>query len=63
MRNECTQISLSFTTSDIRRDIVTRIKYLAQRCVERPTRGIQIHAPQLHIDAQIALILLLDVLE
>ena len=28
IRNECTQISLSFTTSAIRRDIVTRRKYL-----------------------------------
>ncbi len=29
MRNECTQMSLSFTTSAILRDIVTRMKYLA----------------------------------
>ena len=64
MRKECTLISLSFTTSDIRRDIVTRIKYLAQRKVRR--RYIdheRRYAPQLDVNTQVALILLLNIFE
>ena len=65
MRKECTQMSLSFTTSDIRLDIVTRIKYLARRDVDvRDGSSIRRrYAPQLHVDAQVALVLLLHIFE
>jgi hypothetical protein len=65
MRKECTHMSLSFTTSDIRRDIVTRIKYLGIAITVRSYSNITVrgHAPQLDIDTQITLVLLLNILK
>ena len=42
IRNECTQISLSFTTSAIRRDIVTRRKYLTTELDKYPQQCLSI---------------------
>ena len=67
MRKEWTHMSLSFVTSAILRDIVTRTKYLHTK---RPggqrqtlSRGEMHNAPQLDVDALVALILFLDVLK
>jgi hypothetical protein len=63
MRKEWTQISFSFITSDILLDNVTRIKYLARRDVRDDNNARRRYAPQLYVDAQITLILLLHIFE
>ena len=63
MRKECTQISLSFTTSAMRRDIVTRMKYLARIRERRGAKNTKGHEPQLDVNAQVALVLLLNIFE
>lgn len=67
MRYECTHNSFSFVTSAIRREIVTRTRYLgngrysvSQHEREGVGRG---YAPELDVDALVALVLFLHVLE
>jgi hypothetical protein len=57
-------MSLSFTTSAMRRDIVTRMKYLARTRDEKDlTKSIWSYEPEFHVDAQVTLVLLLDIFE
>jgi hypothetical protein len=66
MRNECTQISLSFATSAIRRDIDTRTKYLH---IMQYVSSLDLYGdwtgylPQFDVDTLIALELFLNILE
>jgi hypothetical protein len=62
IRNECTHISLSFVTSAILRETVTRIKYLKRESRHRKNES-SLHEPELDIDTLIALKLLFYVLE
>lgn len=64
MRYEWTQRSFSFTTSAIRLDMVTRMKYLQSRpSAHGDLRTCTQYAPKLHIDALVAFVLLLNILE
>ena len=60
IRNECTQTSLSLVTSAIRREIVTRTKYLHMRKLVSAIM-IVFAIPELDIDPLVALILLLHI--
>ena len=69
IRYECTQRSFSFVTSAIRFDIVSLMKYLEWMSewrnyeYARPQDASRKYAPQLDINALVALKLLLDILE
>jgi hypothetical protein len=57
-------MSFSFTASAMRHDIVTRREYLAQRREEKGgLKDRQSYEPQLDVDAKVAVVLLLNVLE
>jgi len=60
---ECTQMSFSLFTSAIRLDIETRMKYLRPSLRNLVRHDVEPCLPEFHVDALVAFVLLLYVLE